>query len=542
MALTIRQAKPEDAFKWLDLVKASLGEDFPDTRIYSPEWIAAQFNPATGQDTWVADYGGRLEASITVLSPTADNVNPVLNLGRQLNRIESYENGAAFRLLDQISNLADQRGHWAVTRVRASDLAAQKLFEDAGYVCAGYQPAKHVVHGREGILFYVRLGRPEAVTRLPISDALPQVAELAGWVLARLGISTPLQIRDGATGYPLQAELDVHDATCDDFELWRMQAQITPLPGDISSGYNQGCSLMRMEPTSPPLAFLGQHDDRMVAGLAYYFDEDDRCLRIVNSFSCDELSLGALMRHAVEIAQSRFNATYLEADLPMTAPRLLKSAEQLGFIPVAYLPAFNLQGGRCADVVKVVKLNQLYSHEQHKFTPQAKGILNIVDRNFEDQKAGLAVIFLLRGLPFFNGMGDGELRKVARLFAQKLVRPSEVVCHRGDASQEAFVVMRGQLDVHLTAEGPPVGTIVNGQIFGEQAFLDGGPRTATIVAQQPTILLVMHRQSFNHLIQHEPHLGMIIMRNIALELSKKLRHANALLEGMRQLGGADPMH
>lgn len=540
MAITIRRAKPEDAFKWLDLVNGSLGGGFPDARIYNGEWIAAQFDPDTGQETWVAECDARFEASVTLLSPTTDNVNPVLNLGRQLNRGESYENGAASMLLKQMSALADDRGHWAVARVRAADFAGQTLFENAGFVCAGYQPAKHVAHGREGVLFYVRLGRPEAVMRLPISDALPQVAELAGWVLAQLGISTPLQIRDGATGYPLQAEIDVHDALYDDFELWRMQALITPLPGDISSGFNQGCGLMRMEPATPPLALLGQREDRMVAGLAYYFDEDDRCLRIVNSFSCDDLSLGALMRHAVDLARSRFNATYLEADLPMTAPRLLKSAEQLGFIPVAYLPAFNLQGGRCADVVKMVKLNQLYSPEPHKLTTQARGVLNIVDRNFEDQKAGLAVIFLLRGLPFFSGMGDGELRKVARLFAQRLVRTDEVVCRRGDASQEAFVVMRGQMNVHLTGEGPPVGLMTDGQIFGEQAFLDGAPRTATIVARQPGVLLVIRREAFNELIRHEPHLGMIIMRNIALELSKKLKRTNALLEGMRQLGGSQP--
>ena len=69
----------------------------------------------------------------------------------------------------------------------------------------------------------------------------------------------------------------------------------------------------------------------------------------------------------------------------------------------------------------------------------------------------------------------------------------------------------------------------NGQIIGEQAFLDGTSRTALAVAAQPSILLVVQRQAFSAVIQREPHLGMVIMRNIALELSSKLRKANTAI-------------
>ena len=44
----------------------------------------------------------------------------------------------------------------------------------------------------------------------------------------------------------------------------------------------------------------------------------------------------------------------------------------------------------------------------------------------------------------------------------------------------------------------------------------------------------MLRTSFNELVHREPHLGMVIMRNTAVELSNKLRRADALLSSVRK--------
>jgi hypothetical protein len=263
----------------------------------------------------------------------------------------------------------------------------------------------------------------------------------------------------------------------------------------------------------------------MAAALAYTVDERDRCVRLADGFTNDDLSSGVLFQRLVKMAQEKFNATYVEADVLMTAPRLLKSMEQLGFVPVAYLPGFCQKGAQAIDVVKLVKLNLAYSLEGAQFTAHAKQLASIVDRNFQDQKMGVAIINLLRGLSIFAGLGDGELRKMARLFTQKLFRPQERIFSRGDQGAEAYIVMRGQVDIRREATDPPLATFGNGQIFGELAFLDGAPRTALAVAGQPSILLVVQRDAFNDLVQREPHLGMVVMRNIALELSNRLRRA-----------------
>lgn len=529
--MKICQAQSPHAPLWLDLLKAVIGESYPDPRVYQLEWISNQFSIPEHGETWLAVEEGKALAAISLLAPVPGNVNPIANLGRNLFRPESFASGAAAALMKQIDELISLRRQSAVARVLASDNAQQILFENHGFSCVGFQPYKHQHRVREGVLFYTRLGHLEAIPRLPLSESLAMVHELAEAVLNHLRLSPPLAIRDGATGYPLQSELDIHDATRDDFELWRMQAQSINPAIELSSGYNMGTGYLRLTSDQQPQALLGQREDRMVAGMAYFYDQPDRCLRVVESFSADDLSIGPLLNHVLHLATTRHNALTVEMDALMTAPRLLKTAEQLGFVPVACFPAFSTQGGFCVDVIKLAKINLAYNLENADLTAQARRMVEIIDHNFQDQKVGLAVINLLRPLPIFTGLGDGELRKMARLCVQKLYRPGEIVFKQGDRGDESYVVLRGQVDIILEESAQPIATLKNGQIFGEQAFLDGGARVAKAVCAQPTILLVLTRSAFNDLIQHEPHLGMIVMRNTAIDLSNKLRRANAILSG-----------
>jgi CRP-like cAMP-binding protein len=268
---------------------------------------------------------------------------------------------------------------------------------------------------------------------------------------------------------------------------------------------------------------LGQRDSEIVSGLVYFHDEQDQCVRIFDAFASDYLSVGPLLARAVKIAQEQLGTSYVEIDILMHARRLLKSAEQLGFVPVAYLPAFSSCQGNLADVVKMVKLDVAYVPEEIALTPQATAVVKLIDSSFRDLKAGTAIINLLRSLPIFTGLGDGELRKFARLFHQKLYRENEPIFKKGDASNEAYIVLRGQVDILLDENSTPIASLQSGQIFGELAFLDGASRGAAAVAAQASILLVVQRNAFHELVQTEPHLGMMVLHNIAVDLSNKLR-------------------
>ncbi len=534
MGFSIRPSTAADAPGWLDLVRAALGDHYPAKELYDVNWIAPQLDPATGEETWVAESGGRLLGAISLLKHAGRDSTPVANLGRNLFRPESVGDGSAQALLRGVDKIVSERGEMAIVRISALDNAQQILFENLGYICVGFQPLKHLLQQRLGVLFYLRGADSVLVTRNALSESLPQVSELGVAALANLHIPGTLVVRDGACGYPLQSDLKVHDATADDYELWRLQSETANPPVEVSGRFNRGFGLMRL-PASPQWrAFLGQRQDKMVAGMMAYFDQQDRCARVTEAFCGDDLSMGALLAYVVKAMQDQLGAVYTEIDILASAPRLLKSAEQLGFVPVAYLPAFCCRHGRYSDVVKMVKLNVGYSLEGGDFTAHAKSTVQIIDRNFEDLKVGLAVIALLRPLSMFAGLGDGELRKIARLCVQKLYRPGQQVFAKGDLGDEAYIVLRGKISIHLEPAAPAIAQLGNGKIFGELAFLDGAPRAALAVATQPSILLVMKRAAFADLVRREPSLGLSVMRNLAQDLAIKLRGVNDALSGVKK--------
>ncbi len=75
-----------------------------------------------------------------------------------------------------------------------------------------------------------------------------------------------------------------------------------------------------------------------------------------------------------------------------------------------------------------------------------------------------------------------------------------------------------------------------GDFFGEMSLLDGEPRSATVVAETPLRLLVIHRRGFWILLREVPELT----RTILVTLSQRVRQAersgmSILLDSLREL-------
>lgn len=546
MPANIRKAGSEDADNWIVLAKASLGSDHPATQIFDGDWVRAELAHASGHETWVAESDGRLVAAATILffSPQEDqdpNVsrvsrdysfisNPVCNVARNIMLPEAASDGSANAVLDKIAELATARKQMAIARVLASDNYQQLVFEKSGFVCVGFQPDKHFHRIREEVLFYVKPAREIMAERVVLSESLPQINELASAAMGNLQIPVSATVKDGGQGYPLQTEVEYLRINSSRYEQEREKVRPLNPPQEISGGFNTGHGFMRVDVKMPTDAFIVERDRKVVGGIHFIFDELDRCVRVLNAFCTDNLSMGAILHHLLRISSSQLNAFYVEIDLLGSAARLLISAEQLGFVPSAYLPGFHKHGEGIIDVVKMVKFNQNFVIEEANLTAQATTIAKVVAQCLEDLSAGTAIVSMLRDLAIFKGLGDGELRKLGRLFTQKLYKPMEAVFQRDDVGAEAYVIMRGKVDIFLEDSHQPIAAFAQGSVFGELSFLDGSPRGAKAVAAQPTILLILKRTDFYELTQREPHLGLAVMKNIALELGNRLRRMNASIE------------
>jgi len=74
---------------------------------------------------------------------------------------------------------------------------------------------------------------------------------------------------------------------------------------------------------------------------------------------------------------------------------------------------------------------------------------------------------------------------------------NEVLIKRGQTERSLFLVASGALEVHAGGGGSAMGSLFRegpGAVVGEIAFFDGGARSATVWAIEPTQLLAVERK------------------------------------------------
>ena len=115
---------------------------------------------------------------------------------------------------------------------------------------------------------------------------------------------------------------------------------------------------------------------------------------------------------------------------------------------------------------------------------------------------------VLRGMELFHNLTDEELRHLAEhLNLAPFVR-GEAIVIQGAVAHSLYVLIEGQAEVRITAEGGKlssvVATINKGDVFGEMGLLTGEPRAATVVALSDTQCYRLDKATFEEVIKNRP--------------------------------------
>jgi len=107
----------------------------------------------------------------------------------------------------------------------------------------------------------------------------------------------------------------------------------------------------------------------------------------------------------------------------------------------------------------------------------------------------------------------------------------ESLVHRGDADSNLYFVVQGKFEVsRIQSDGismGPLSRIKEGSVIGEQAFFDGGPRSANVWSIEPSVVLRMSRQQFDKMESSRPKLGRDLIFSLGRILAIRLRHTTA---------------
>ncbi len=132
-------------------------------------------------------------------------------------------------------------------------------------------------------------------------------------------------------------------------------------------------------------------------------------------------------------------------------------------------------------------------------------------------------IELLRKMPLFSRLSQRQLNAVARHIDEVQIRKGAVLAKQGTQGLEAVIIVDGRARVE--GDGKAIAELTAGDVVGEMSVIDGKPRSATVIAETPMNLLVLHRRDFMSLLETVPGL----QRKLLVTLCERVRQADQAL-------------
>lgn len=121
------------------------------------------------------------------------------------------------------------------------------------------------------------------------------------------------------------------------------------------------------------------------------------------------------------------------------------------------------------------------------------------------------------------------------------IKNGEIALRAGDRGDTAYFILSGAVEVFIERDGRHVtlARLGKGEIFGEMAIIDPGPRSASVRAVEDTICIVTTYDDFTRSIAENPQFATEFLRTLVA----RLRDANARIvelsdgrgEGLRKL-------
>lgn len=130
---------------------------------------------------------------------------------------------------------------------------------------------------------------------------------------------------------------------------------------------------------------------------------------------------------------------------------------------------------------------------------------------------------VLKKVPLFSGLSRRDLDHVARQADEVKEKAGTVLTKQGGLGQEFLLILEG--GARVERDGKVIARLGPGDVFGEMSLIDGLPRSATVIAESPTVLLVIQSRSFRSLLDTVPGL----QRKLLITLCARLRAADARL-------------
>jgi len=129
----------------------------------------------------------------------------------------------------------------------------------------------------------------------------------------------------------------------------------------------------------------------------------------------------------------------------------------------------------------------------------------------------------LSKLPLLAGVDEAVLQKMAQVLQVRTAARGQPILHKGGPADHLLFLLSGRLQASdITEDGREIGLsfLMAGDYFGELSVIDGLPRSATVVAIEPSMYALLPRQQALELMHNNPLVAERMFKRLALGIRR----------------------
>jgi len=519
---TIREATDKDVEQIRNLFVQVYGMDYQFKGFYDTEWLKKSVYD-DGTLFLVMEMNKKIIATASMMLTSGGLDDMIGEAGRLVASPEKKYHGKDYytELAKVLTEKTKDRVLFFMGEARAVHRGSQRILEELKWVVAGFEPMKYLLGKRRvSDVFYIKTQRMAKELRRNNPHVISEVSVLAQTVLQNLKYPVDIIVEDEVDGYPTNEDYKI--------EHLKNQKGISSLlriergrvtNKEIFGNFSLSHGYFRIA-TQNSNYLIAREDGTVLGAVGFSYDPIDKKIRIFELIEFDDSVKGALLLKLDQIASKEYEVNYMEVDVSAYSPKIQRTFERLGFIPVAYCPSMVFDRVERLDIIRMAKIKCKYDLGSLHLLEPGRKMKEIVEKSMDDRLFGIEITKGVKGTELFKNIPEGDLYHLGGISNICECKAGTVLIKKGDTAEDLYIVLNGDVEVRTTDKFI---TLCKGSIFGEMALVEKSSRSADVVMKRKGKIIKINTQRLERLMKKHPRLGNAVMRNLARSLSMKLR-------------------
>jgi len=408
---------------------------------------------------------------------------------------------------------------------------ALQIAELYGFALIGFLPSRWGrLKQRENLILLARHFGNAQQLRKNHARVIPEIYPLAHLALENCSISPDLIVDEDAPAYPPGGTFEEQDLTTEGYatllRIERGRVHHREIFGPMRLHY--GVFKLQARRSS---YLIAREDGRIAGAVGFTIDPGDKAVRIFELISLHDEVIRFLFTNLERAWTAKLGgpAELVEIDVSAYAPRMQRTLLELGFLPVAYIPAFAFDEVERLDVVKMFRLPAPPEVNIEALAPRYRTLAELVLRRFRSRSVLPRVAAAVHHLPLFAGLVSQQVTRLAGVCGTTSFEPGQTIFREGETDYRMYVVLQGEVEIAVARSSTSVGVVRDGECLGETSLLTGAPHSATATARTFVETAVLEHADLAELIRLRPDIGLHIYRNLAVGAGEKLKRIDVSL-------------